>query len=105
MTIDDLTSDNLQIIGSLPNSAELLEYMFITNIPFTVNNLIELSTKEIPKEYIPDGHVSIRKILISPSAIVFLPHEIDLGNRVVREMNSDDFIRINFVDEYNDRNI
>ena len=105
MTIDDITYATLMEIKATPNSGALLEYMFVANIPFTLESFREVSDRTIPQEKIPEGHVTVRKVLISPSAMVFLPHEIDLGNRVVREMNPDDLLRINFVDEYNERSI
>lgn len=105
MIIDDLTPENIQQISFLSNADKLLEYMFISNITFSIEKLLELSTRELPQEKLPPGHIMIRKIQVSPSAIIFLPHEMDLGNRVVRDMNSDDLLRINFVDEYNERNV
>ena len=89
----------------MPNADKLLEYMFMINMKFSIENLISLSNKKIFETEIPAGHISVKKILVSPTAIIFLPHEIDLGNRVVRDIDTDYLLRVNFVDEYNDRNI
>jgi RNA-dependent RNA polymerase len=105
MTIDDITPENIIAFTTTPNTDKILEHIFSTNSIFSYELFIKLSKKDLPTEIIPNGHISVRKILVSPSAIVFLPHEVDLGNRVVRNLDPEIFLRLNFVDEYGERNI
>lgn len=105
MTIDDLTEDNLKLLSSIENSEFMLENLFFYNKNFSIEALQEVAYIEKNTNIIPEGHISIRKIMISPNCIIFMPHEIDLGNRAVRDKDPDYFLRVNFVDEYNDRSV
>lgn len=105
MTIDDLTNENIKIFIEIPNSDKILENIFWSNKMFSLEVFSNTALRPPNEGELPPGHISVRKIQISPGAIVFFPHEIDLGNRVVRDKDCDDFIRANFVDDYNERNI
>ena len=42
---------------------------------------------------------SIRRIAITPARILFQPPELNTSNRVIREFDHDNFVRVSFRDE------
>ena len=103
MTIDDLTQENLDYLSKIVDCDKILEELFLSNEIFSIENFLKLASLKNEEYSLPEGHTSVRKILVSPSCIIFMPHEIDLGNRAIREKDMNYFLRVNFVDEYNER--
>jgi hypothetical protein len=62
---------------------------------------LEFNNIDIKPKYVPSHCVMIRKVVISPTTMYFLPPTIETSNRVIRRFRDklDNFLRIKFVDE------
>ncbi|GBC02547.1 hypothetical protein RclHR1_04680008 [Rhizophagus clarus] len=63
--------------------------------------IIESKNIDIKPKYVPSHCVMMRKVVISPTTMYFLPPIIETSNRVIRRFRDkiDNFLRIKFVDE------
>ena len=100
MSLSDLIPETFQLLSQY-DSAMILKELYYSYKSFSPSVFTKYTTRELSQRPLPDHHIAIKKILVTPTSFCFFPPESEISNRVMRKYSefSSYFLRLNFCEE------
>ncbi|OMJ86200.1 hypothetical protein SteCoe_12339 [Stentor coeruleus] len=111
MYLTDLNTENMYLINSAVNPIGILEEIYLNYQTFSVEVFREYMEEGVINTRFYEGNtnkIAVRKVHLTPSAIIFEPPEVDVSNRVTRnftDIHEDYYLRIAIEDENSEKKI
>lgn len=100
MPLHYLNPDIIEIFKD-PKACLALREMYYAFKAFTIDDYRAFCEKPLPDREVPCHHISIKKVIVTPTTCIFLPPDPEIGNRVMRKYHefSEYFLRLSFCEE------